>query len=263
MNLNDSASPSFVYAMGRIEPQFPSLGVEKEFAQATGRAKTSGLTDRQALHKVLTQPENRYLIRQLCWVLTIAGLENYMLVPRDPSDFGSLVETLRREPGPLDLDVVIGVRGPLAPPEMCNGLMLPILAFDQLYSFDRDSFLQSIPRPDDIPEDEFKVMAAEIFDRIMLVTDNAGAADEDRALNYLALRYPAIYERAARSIRQNASLTAIEARKSPLSSTRKIIDVTFAYTDRQTDVTEKYLVSVDATEEFLFLVRRLVHTFDH
>ena len=34
--------------------------MEKEFAQATGRDKTSGLTDRQALHAVLSKPENRY-----------------------------------------------------------------------------------------------------------------------------------------------------------------------------------------------------------
>jgi hypothetical protein len=30
---------SFVYALGRIEPRFPRLSVEKEFAQATGRRK--------------------------------------------------------------------------------------------------------------------------------------------------------------------------------------------------------------------------------
>jgi hypothetical protein len=28
--------PSYVYALGRIEPRFPRLSVEKEFAQATG-----------------------------------------------------------------------------------------------------------------------------------------------------------------------------------------------------------------------------------
>ena len=44
---------AYVYAMGRIEPRFPRLAVEKEFAQATGRAPTAGLTDRQALHAVL------------------------------------------------------------------------------------------------------------------------------------------------------------------------------------------------------------------
>jgi PatG Domain len=40
---------SYVYALGRIEPRFPRLSVEKEFAQATGRAETVNLTDRQAL----------------------------------------------------------------------------------------------------------------------------------------------------------------------------------------------------------------------
>src|SRR4051794_32847776 len=72
-----TALGSYVYALGRVEPRFPSVGVEKEFAQATGRAGTAGLTDRQAVHSVLTQRGNRYLARQLCWVLTIEGLETY------------------------------------------------------------------------------------------------------------------------------------------------------------------------------------------
>src|SRR5262245_53640110 len=57
-----------VYALGRVEPRFPRLGVEKEFAQATGRAGTAGLTDPQALHTVLSDRQNRYLVRKLCWV---------------------------------------------------------------------------------------------------------------------------------------------------------------------------------------------------
>ncbi len=43
------APPSFVYALGRVEPRFPSLAVEKEFAQASGRGEGKGLTDDQAL----------------------------------------------------------------------------------------------------------------------------------------------------------------------------------------------------------------------
>jgi hypothetical protein len=70
-----TGASSYVYAIGRIEPRFPKVSVEKEFAQATGREKTSGLTDRQTLHTVLTKPENRYLVRQLCWVMTVEGLE--------------------------------------------------------------------------------------------------------------------------------------------------------------------------------------------
>ena len=41
---------SYVYALGQIETRFPRPSVEKEVAQATGRAETAGHTDRQAFH---------------------------------------------------------------------------------------------------------------------------------------------------------------------------------------------------------------------
>ena len=110
----NAAMTSYVYAIGRIEPRFPLPSVEKEFAQVTGRADTAGLTDRQAVQKVLSQRQNRYLARQLCWVMTVEGLDNYILLPRDPVDLDLLVEALRSTPSPLDLDVVIGLQGPLA-----------------------------------------------------------------------------------------------------------------------------------------------------
>lgn len=146
------ATPSFVYALGQIEPRFPSLAVEKEFVQGTGRADAAGLTDREALHAVLSDRANRYLARQLCWVFEIEGLETYLLAPRDPADLELLVEAVRPRPNPTDIDVVIGVRGPLALPEACNGLVLPVVTFDQLYSFDCDALLGAIPRPEDVPE---------------------------------------------------------------------------------------------------------------
>jgi len=93
-----ASQPSYVYAIGRIEHRFPRLSVEKEFAQATGRADTKGQTDPQARHTVLTKPENRYLARQLCWVMTIEGLETYILMPRDPADISVLVGTMPPTP---------------------------------------------------------------------------------------------------------------------------------------------------------------------
>jgi hypothetical protein len=251
---------SYVYVLGRIEPRFPRLSVEKEFAQATGRAETVNLTDRQALQRVLQ--ENRYLVRQLCWVMTVGGLETYIVAPRDPTDANLLVETVRPNPRPGDVDLVVGVRGPLAPPEMCNGLVVPILAFDQLYSFDRDSLIASIPRPEEIPAERFSEAAAEVFDRIIQVTDNAGATDEHRALNYLAVRYPAIYARAAEEFARDYSLTGVEVRPSPLSGTRSVLEVIFAFTNRNTDYTEKFFVRVDVTEEFPYLVTKLSPYYD-
>lgn len=254
--------PSFVYAIGRVEARFPNLAAEKEFAQATGRADTAGKTDQQTMHAVLTKRENRYLARQLCWVLTIQGLETYLLVPRDPADIELLVEAIRPAPSPLDIDVVIGLRGPIAPPEMCNGLMVPIVAFDQIYSFDRDSLIKAIPKPEKTKAEQFGPAAEELFNRIMQMTDNAGATDDHRALNYLAMRYPGIYAKAADEFGKDCSLSGVEVRPSPLSGTRKIVEVIFAYTNRNTDYTEKCCVRCDVTEEFPFLVMKLSPYYD-
>jgi len=252
---------TYVYAVGRIEPRFPRLSVEKEFAQAVGRAETAGLTDRQSLHTVLSKPGNRYLARQLCWVMTIQGLETYLLVPHDPADYALLVEALRPTPQPWDLDCVIGVRGPIAAPDVCNGLLAPVVSFDQLYSFDRDALIKAIPRPKGSSK-EFTPAAEELFDRIMQMTDNAGAADENRAINYLAVRYPAIYASVAEAFARDASLTAVTAVVSPLSGTRKVVDVVFSFTNRNTDVVEKYFTRVDVTEEFPFLVTKMSPYYD-
>jgi hypothetical protein len=254
---NGTAAPAYIYAIGRIEARFPRPSVEKEFAQATGRAETAGLTDRQATQKVLSQRPNRYLARQLCWVMTIEGLETYILVPRDPADIDLLVEALRPTPSPMDLDCVIGVRGPIAPPEMCNGLQVPIVVFDQIYSFDRDALMKAIPRPEKVTAKDFAPAAEELFDRIMQMADNAGATDEHRALNYCAVRYQAIYANAADAFARNASLTSVDASPSSLSGTRKVVEIIFTYTNRNTDVDEKFFVRVDVTEEFPFLVTKL------
>jgi PatG C-terminal len=261
----ETPSSAFVYALGRIETRFPSLAVEKEIAQAVGRGESEGLTDRQALHALVSERANRYLARQLCWVFLIEGLETYILVPRDPADFELLIESVRPEPRRDDMDLVIGQLGPLAPPEACNGLSVPIVAFDQLYSFDRDALIDSIPKPESVPqrgEKQFRQAAGELFDRIMLMADNAGATDEHRALNYLAVRYPAIYATAAEAHGRNASLSGVEVRRSRLSGVRKVVDVVFSYTHRETEVTEKYFVRVDVTEEFLFLVTKLSPYYD-
>ncbi|MGC1132942.1 MAG: hypothetical protein WA941_08965 [Nitrososphaeraceae archaeon] len=252
----------YVYALGRVQPRFPRRSVEKEFAQATGRAETAGLTDRQALHSVLSQRQNRYLARQLCWVLTIEGLETYILRPRDPADYDLLVEAVRPSPRPTDVDVIIGIRGPIAAPEMCKGLQVPIVIFNQIYSFDIDSLLKSIPRPEKIPTKNFSSAAEELFSRIVQMADNAGATDEHRALNYLAVRYPAIYATIAESYGANSSLTAVEVRPSRLSGVRKVVDVIFSCTNRNTDVTEKYFTRVDVTEEFPFLVTKMSPYYD-
>jgi cyclic patellamide precursor peptide PatG len=83
------ASSSYVYALGRIEPRFPTLALEKEFAQAISRPEAAGLTEHQA---TLSERHDRYLAGQLCWLLTIEGLETYILKSRDSADLDLLID---------------------------------------------------------------------------------------------------------------------------------------------------------------------------
>src|SRR5262249_3998383 len=151
---------------------------EKEFAQVTGRAATAGLTDHAAVREVLGQRPNRYLARQLCWVLKVQEVETYLLVPRDPADYDLLLETVRPTPRPTGGDGVMGVRAPTAPPEPCNGLLVPIVVFDQIYSFDVETLRKGIPRPETMTAEKFESAAEEVFYKILQMTDNAGATDE-------------------------------------------------------------------------------------
>jgi hypothetical protein len=251
------AQHDYVYALGRIEARFPLLSIEKEFAQAVARSEMTGRTDRETFYSVLSHPDNHYLARHLCWVMTIETLETYVLLPRDRTQLDQLVESQRPARSAMDVDCVVGTRGPLAPPETCNGLTLPVLAFDQIYSFDRASLMKAIPRPHSIPEKDFGAAAIEVFERIMRMTDNAGASDEHRALNYLAVRYDAVYAKTAEQFARDYSLTGIEVHPSALGRPRKIMEVVFSYRNRRTDYSEKFFVRVDVTEEFPFLVTKL------
>jgi hypothetical protein len=253
----------WIYAMGRIDPRFPRISVEKEFAQAGGDAETAGLTDRQATHRILSEPRNRFLARQLCWVLTISGQDAYVVIPRDSLDIGLLVDALRDGPDPNAVDVTIGARGPIAPPELCNGASLPTLLLDQLYSFDRESLLKGIPRPPSADAKSFAASAAELLDRILASTENLGVRDEDRAINYLALRDPSVYARVAELFGRDYSLTAIQARPWALSVSRRVVEVVFTFTQRKSAFVEKFAARVDVNDEFPFLVSKMSPYSEH
>lgn len=249
-----------IYALGSLKMRFPSLSVEKEFAQAVRNGQTTNLSDQQVQYTILRA--NRYLANEACWVLSIEGIETYILVPRDSFMLEQFIEALTPTDQRLDVDVVVGMRGPVAPAEMCNGLIVPIVMVDQLYSFDRPVLISAMTTPAGMDAAAFTDTASELFDRIQQMADNTGEMDEHRALNYLAVRYPRIYDHAAEMHARDYSLTAIEAVPSRLSGTRKLVDVVLSYTSRATDVTEKYYVRVDVTEKFPFLEKALAPYYD-
>lgn len=254
--------PTYVYAMGRMEPRFPSLSVEREYAQVVARLDTAGQTDAQIMRRVLRERENRYLARQMCWVFSVQGLPTYLVSIRDPADLDLLVDAVREHPGPTDVDVIIGLLGPLAPPEACEGLVLPIAVAEQIYSFDRPELIDALPVPDHADHDGFRRSAGEVLDRILQLADNSGATDEHRALNYLAVRYQPVYARTAQQHQDQSSLVAVEVRPSRLSGSEVIVDVVFTFRGRATDLTEQFFVRVNVTGPFPFVLTGLQPFFE-
>lgn len=262
---NKMLPPSYVYGIGKVVYRFPNKALEMELAQAIGRkaeGETKSLTNTEVGYKILTDPSNRYIARQICYVLNIENLETYLLVQSDPLDIDRLTQAVRPAPGLGDIDVIIGRRGPIAPPEMCNGLMLPIVMVDQIYSFDRDALIKAIPKRKGTSDDQFKKTGDGLFNHILQIADNAGATDEHRALNYLAVRYDEIYHRTQLMQNENYSFTGVEVRPSRLSGARKIVDTILSYENRTNRATQKWYARVDVTEEFPFLVSPMQEYFE-
>jgi hypothetical protein len=270
----------FIYAIGTIQPRFPNIAIEKEYFQAIGGIDdTSGKTNQQTMIEVLSRPENRYLARQLCWVFSVRSVDTYILYPRDPSDIDSMINSLRSSPRPTDVDVLVGLRGPMSSPQLCNGLVVPTVMYDLVYSFDTDSLIKRIANnftdeiraktdtkkskePDKKIQDQITKGAEELFYYVVQISENIGASDKHRALNYLIVRYPALYTLVTEMNKRESSLTGLQVLASPLSSTRKVMDAILSFTNRRTDVLEKYYVPVDVTDEFPFLVAKVAPYYD-
>lgn len=263
---SQSAEPSYIYALGTIKHIFPNLSVEKEFAQVSGRLdkkEREKLTQAELVHKVLSDKENRYLARQLCWKMSIQGIDTYLLVPQDLSDLDIFIESLRPRPDFDDTDLVIGRKVGISTPDFCNGLVLPMVSVTQSYSFKAEALLSKLVVPAGVDAKKFADIAKTVFMGVMQLADNAGSSDEHRAINYLAVRYPDIYTEVVNLNGQDYSLSAVNTVPSRLATNQKILDVILTFENRNgTGVVEKRFVRVNVSGEFPFLVSNLQRYFD-
>jgi hypothetical protein len=247
----------YVYAIGRISARFPSIDIEKELYQVVRNTETNKLTDSQVLYQVLSQPSNAYLAREMCWVLSVRGVEAFTVIPRSGLELTDLVNALNLTPSAGATNVVIGTRSLPMPASACGGLSLPSVVASKIYSFNVDEFVKELPL------NEPQIAAGkELLDRITHLIDNVGDMDEHRAVNYLSLRYLAMYNLVVENFNRDFSLQGVSVRPTSTRSNRKLVDVTLRFTSRKTDVRESYAVRVDVTGMFPFLVTPLHPVFE-
>jgi hypothetical protein len=255
----------FVYGVGRLNARFPSLGAEKEYAQLAD-GDPDAIVRTTDLKETLSKEQNRYLARQICWVFSGPGGDSFLVVPRDGDDLNELLDALSSDDSTVH--VVVGSAALSTPGfGQCLSSGLPAVHPDQLLVFSRDSFLGALPEPGKDTSvksndtDAWKRTAASLFDHLTQRTDNHGLSDQHRALNYLALRYPAIYQLAFNEQAGGAPLIGVDARPAQIGG-RRIIEIRFAFRHTQTHVVRRYICRVDVTDLFPFLTSSLTLTFD-
>lgn len=223
------APNGWVYVIGDVDLRYPNLAVEKEAIGAMARANTTGLSNDAALQKVLGVPGNAYLVREMCWVLLVQEVETYILIPRYPQDYPMLVEAAKSE-----VSAVIGTLGPIANPDVCNGLTVPFLIFDMIYSFDKAGLVADMPLPEGADAAKFRATATDIFNQVaQLISNGTGM---ERALAYLLVKDPKLYHVIADAYNRNAQLTTVELKAAPVTSTQNLVDVIVRTQNRTTGV---------------------------
>lgn len=268
-----ATSPSgFVYAIGRISPQYPDLGVEKEFMQLGGGAGAGGggVLDTDRLVEILRDPATAYLARQLCWVFSAGDADAFVIAPRDDAQTKAIVDSLpRAERADQTLQVVVGAMGPPLPGAACAAATLPTVVVDQQLTFPVSDFLDALAgdeagggkKAPGKADEKFRAAARDLFARLTRRSDNRGVSDEHRAANYLALRYPQLYRLATDAYADEKTLTDVQVRRAQGGS-RRVVAVRLAFRARRTDMVERYQCLVDVSDRFPFLSSPLAPVYD-
>ncbi len=255
------AQTQYIYSIGKIEVLFPSAGIEREFQQRErlllSKRPAGWAHAGERFEQVLSA--NPHLARAVCFVHLIGGIPAYIVVPTGAEVLSSLVAAVHASGSQDRWSILIGKRGPMATPTTCNGLLAPMVACDQVYTFTFEEFAQDLTaraepflKARKLDQDEFRTVADDIFRRITRSLENLGAQDGHRALNYLLVQHPGIFLAAAERAKR-AVLDNIETRMSKHDIGNRVATIILTFIDQATGVPERLFCRVDVTEEWPYL----------
>lgn len=251
----------FVYAIGRLDVRFPSLGIEREYQQ---RERALGaLEDLQALPRTarLRAVLDRFphLALRMGYVFLVGGTPVYAVAPAGGHLRESLFAALAQADEKGHHTVLIGRVTGFGSAPTYGGLLLTAVTADQLYDFGLDAWSQGLAataqaalKARKIDADRFDGVARSMFRELSSTPDNLGGTDGHRALNYLLVQHPGLFLAAAE--RRDHVLDHVETRVVPNASGRRHVLVVLTFLDRTTGVPERLYTSVDVTEEWPFVV---------
>lgn len=272
-----------VLAVGRVRASFPSLGLQREYAEAA-EADPDAPVASSDLKDVISRDEHRYLARQVCWMFTVQSLDVCVVVPRSDADLDELVESLAID-DESTVQVLVGEPASRLAAPGCWDADLPMVSPVQLLSFTIDEFAGALAQRYDADraaggavdgsegngggegaggtgdDPRWRTMVRDVFYRLTRRADTTGFSDEDRARNYLALKDPAGYALIWNALSNGQNLIGISTRQF-VRGGRRMVAVRFTFRHRQTQVIDRYETLVDTNDLFCFKAAPLAPTYD-
>ncbi len=252
-----SSTERYVFAIGKLDVRFPNLGLEREFQRAAQRIGAAASPRGERIASVLR--EHRHIALRVCPLLLVGGVPAYVVAPSAAYVRDSLIDALIETDKADQWAVVSGRLGPLCRPTDCGGVVAPVLACEELYSFsvgewsrDLAAALQPAVQAKRVTEKAVVRAAAEVFGTVVSSAENAGASDPHRALNYALVRHPGVFlavaERSGRAV-----LDKIETRALPSLAGRRQVAIVLSFIDSTTGVPERLFCRVDVTDQWPFI----------
>ena len=257
---DDAGMEEFIYVSGTLRPHFTSLGLEKENESA---AQLLGVSPRQ-YYTIFTYKDEqghqpyRYIAEQVSWILSIDKQDTYVLIANSSDELNEFIDTLSvaEKGSPIDESIVVAVGyfGPEAPMSLSDNKPLHMVRCNHLFSFTPAQMLEELSGNQTSTRSIRDVLTA------LNLKPNIGRSDSERAENFVAYRYSALY---VKSIDLTATpcqppeveqfLENLETKNSNSTPGRRVVDIILTYQETVGGRQTSYFMGVDVTDEFPFL----------
>ena len=265
-----NSSHGYIYVVGFITAQFPSLSLEKEFEQSTGfdESQLGQVNDEVSLQRLncnkqlpgllltgLSDPNNRHVAREMHWILdNVEGNETYTLVPSSNEKLTQLIAALNLT-AKQEKVILVGSRLESGVIEVSHLIPANLKALTKVASLLKSA------------NNEF----SELVDEILSMNANDGNTDNDRALNYVLYHNAEVYLKSYDFCYKSTpggpnpsgyQLVNVRVMTS-LSGERWVAKVIFDYQGINTGAKQSWYSAVDVTGEYPFLLVKWQRFLSH
>jgi Subtilase family/PatG C-terminal len=240
---------SFVYAIGTVRPTFPNEGLRKEYDFAASQLKVQP-TD---YYSVLSNPSYFYIAQETCWILEISSIDSFIIHPRSVVELRDLIEAIKPIQNSTEkpMSIIIGGMYLNKPYPRCPHVQLPVVVVNQVFYFDFQTLIQNLTAKNIEVESVKSVLEA------LELKPNPGISDFDRALNYIAFRFPEMYKKADELKNPPQApgyfILGVTTKPASVQGNRRVVDVIFQYQQYDTGEQQFYYCAIDVTGQFPFL----------